>query len=509
MATKKAAPAKGAKAKTTGPKPGEFPGKIVDIDVSSEMSESFLEYAYSVIYSRALPDARDGLKPVHRRILHQMADMGLRPDRGHVKSARVVGEVMGKLHPHGDSAIYDALVRMAQSFSMQLPLIDGHGNFGSLDAGPAAMRYTEARLAAAAMTMVAESDENTVDFGPNYDGQLQEPLVLPAAFPNLLVNGSSGIAVGMATNMAPHNLGEVIAATKFLIDNPKATLNQLMKHIPGPDFPTGGELVGLDGVREAYATGKGSFKVRATVEISKVTSRKMGIVIKELPFNVGPEKVVERIADLAKAKKIQGISDIVDLTDGQTGTNVVIELKNGFEPEAVLEQLYKLTPMEDGFAINAVALVKGRPQTLGLKELLQVFIDHRIEVVRRRSEFRKAKAEDRLSLVDGLLKAIIDIDKVIKIIRGSDDASAAKEALIKGFKLNEEQATYILDMPLRRLTKMSKLELETESKELKATIAALTTLLKSEEAMRKQVSDELTEVSKAYAVPRRTRIGKE
>jgi DNA gyrase subunit A len=473
------------------------------------MSESFLEYAYSVIYSRALPDARDGLKPVHRRILHQMSDMGLRPERGHVKSARVVGEVMGKLHPHGDSAIYDALVRMAQNFSMQLPLIDGHGNFGSLDAGPAAMRYTEARLAAAAMSMVAEADENTVDFGPNYDGQLAEPLVLPAAFPNLLVNGGSGIAVGMATNMAPHNLGEVIAATKFLIENPKATLNQLMKHMPAPDFPTGGEIVGLEGVREAYATGKGSFKVRASVEISKVTSRKMGIIIKELPFNIGPEKVVERIADLVKAKKIQGISDIIDLTDGQTGTNVVIELKNGFEPEDVLEKLFKLTPMEDAFAINAVALVKGKPQTLGLKELLQVFIDHRIEVVRRRSEFRKAKAEDRLSLVDGLLKAIIDIDKVIKIIRGSDDASAAKEKLIKDFKLNDEQATYILDMPLRRLTKMSKLELETESKELKATIAALTKLLKDENAIRVQVSDELTAVAKSYSVPRRTRIGKE
>jgi DNA gyrase/topoisomerase IV subunit A len=438
-----------------------------------------------------------------------MSDMGLRPERGHVKSARVVGEVMGKLHPHGDSAIYDALVRMAQNFSMQLPLIDGHGNFGSLDAGPAAMRYTEARLAAAAMSMVAEADENTVDFGPNYDGQLAEPLVLPAAFPNLLVNGGSGIAVGMATNMAPHNLGEVIAATKFLIENPKATLNQLMKHMPAPDFPTGGEIVGLEGVREAYATGKGSFKVRASVEISKVTSRKMGIVIKELPFNIGPEKVVERIADLVKAKKIQGISDIIDLTDGQTGTNVVIELKNGFEPEDVLEKLFKLTPMEDAFAINAVALVKGKPQTLGLKELLQVFIDHRIEVVRRRSEFRKAKAEDRLSLVDGLLKAIIDIDKVIKIIRGSDDASAAKEKLIKDFKLNDEQATYILDMPLRRLTKMSKLELETESKELKATIAALTKLLKDENAIRVQVSDELTAVAKSYSVPRRTRIGAE
>ena len=509
MATAKTPAKSAAKGKKViGPKPGEFPGKIVDIDVSTEMSESFLEYAYSVIYSRALPDARDGLKPVHRRILHQMADMGLRPERGHVKSARVVGEVMGKLHPHGDGAIYDALVRMAQSFSMGLPLIDGHGNFGSLDAGPAAMRYTEARLATAAMAMVAEADEDTVDFGPNYDGQILEPLVLPAAYPNLLVNGGSGIAVGMATNMAPHNLGEVIAATKHLIDNPKATINQLMKFVPGPDFPTGGELVGLEGVREAYATGKGSFKVRATVEINKVTSRKMGIVIKELPFTIGPEKVVERIADLVKAKKIQGISDIIDLSDGQTGTNVVIELKNGFEPENVLDQLFKLTPMEDAFSINAVALVKGKPQTLGLKELLQVFIEHRIEVVRRRSEFRKAKAQSRLTLVDGLLKAIIDIDKVIKIIRSSDDASTAKESLIKGFKLNDEQATYILDMPLRRLTKMSKLELESEQKELAKTIAALVALLKSEENIKKQVSDELTAVGKSFAIPRRTRIGK-
>ena len=506
MAAKTTDKGKGAK-KNAGPKPGEFPGKIVDIDVSSEMSESFLEYAYSVIYSRALPDARDGLKPVHRRILHQMSEMGLRPEKGHVKSARVVGEVMGKLHPHGDGAIYDALVRMAQSFSMQLPLIDGHGNFGSLDAGPAAMRYTEARLAPAALAMVAESDENTVDFGPNYDGQIAEPQVLPASYPNLLVNGSSGIAVGMATNMAPHNLGEVIAATKHLIENPKATLNQLMKYCPGPDFPTGGELVGLDGVREAYATGKGSFKVRATVEIGKVTSRKQGIIIKELPFNIGPEKVVERIAAMVKAKKIQGISDIVDLTDGQTGTNVVIELKNGFEPEEVLEKLYALTPMEDAFSINAVALVRGKPQTLGLKELLQVFIDHRIEVVRRRSQFRMEKAQSRLNLVDGLLKAILDIDKVIKIIRGSDDASAAKDALIKQFKLSDEQATYILDMPLRRLTKMSKIELENEQKDLKKTIADLKELLKSEENIKKKISEELTAVQKSFATPRRTRIG--
>jgi DNA gyrase/topoisomerase IV subunit A len=390
---------------------------------------------------------------------------------------------------------------------MGLPLIDGHGNFGSLDAGPAAMRYTEARLAAAAMAMVAEADEDTVDFGPNYDGQLSEPIVLPAAYPNLLVNGGSGIAVGMATNMAPHNLGEVIAATKHLIENPTATVKQLMKFVPGPDFPTGGEIVGLEGVREAYATGKGSFKVRATVEIEKVTSRKMGIIIKELPYTIGPEKVVERIAALVKNKKIQGISDIIDLTDGQTGTNVVIELKNGFEPEEVLEKLYALTPMEDAFAINAVALVKGKPQTLGLKELLKVFIDHRIEVIRRRSEFRKAKATSRLGLVDGLIKAIIDIDKVIKIIRASDDAAQAKDKLIKDFKLNEEQATYILDMPLRRLTKMSKIELETEQKELKTVIAELTKLLKSEDAIKAQVSLELTAVGKAFAAPRRTRIG--
>jgi len=496
----------GSKKKVVGPKPGEFPGKIVDVDVSSEMSDSFLEYAYSVIYSRALPDARDGLKPVHRRILHQMSEMGLRPDKGHVKSARVVGEVMGKLHPHGDGAIYDALVRMAQNFSMRLPLVDGHGNFGSLDAGPAAMRYTEARLASSALLMVEETDENTVDFGANYDGQILEPLVLPAAFPNLLVNGATGIAVGMATNMAPHNLGEVIAAAKHLIENPNATLKQLMKFVPAPDFPTGGTIIGREGILEAYQTGKGAFKVRAKVETGKVTTRKQGITITELPFNIGPEKVVERISDLVKAKKIQGISDIVDLTDGQSGTRVVIELKNGFEPDQVLENLFKLTPLEDAFSNNAVALVNGKPKTLGLKELLQVFVDHRIEVVTRRSNFRKDKAAARLNLVDGLLKAIIDIDKVVKIVRGSDDANEAKAALIKSFKLTDEQATYILDMPLRRLTKMSKIELETEQKELKSTISKLTALLKSDEALRKQVADELTEVEAKYATPRRTLI---
>ena len=336
--------------------------------------------------------------------------------------------------------------------------------------------------------------------------QLAEPLVLPSAFPNLLVNGATGIAVGMATNMAPHNLSEVVAATKYLIENPKATIKQLMKFVPGPDFPTGGEIVETSGITEAYQSGKGAFKIRATVEIGKVSSRKQGIIVKELPFNVGPEKIVEKIAEVVKAKKIQGISDIVDLSDGKTGTNVVIELKNGYEPDEVLEKLYKLTPMEQQFSINAVALVAGKPQQLGLKELLQVFIDHRIEVVRRRSIFRKDKAEARLLLVDGLLKAIIDIDKVIKIIRGSEDATAAKDALIKNFKLKEEQAVYILDMPLRRLTKMSKLELETEQKELKKAIAELTALLKSEDAIKAKVSEEVSEIGKNFGTARLTKI---
>ncbi len=492
--------------KVVAPKAGENPGRIIDIDVGSEMSESFLEYAYSVIYSRALPDARDGLKPVQRRILHQMNEMGLRPDKGHVKCARVVGDVMGKLHPHGDGAIYDAMVRMAQSFSMRLPLIDGHGNFGSLDSGPAAMRYTESRLAHSAMMMVDESDEDTVNFGANYDGQILEPQVLPAAFPNLLVNGATGIAVGMATNMAPHNLGEVIAAAKLLMENPKATLKQLMKLVPAPDFPTGGYLVATEGLADAYAKGRGSFKVRATAVIEKITSRKQGIVITELPYNIGPEKIVEKIADLVKSKKVLGISDIVDLSDGQSGTKVVVEIKNGYEPVEVLENLYRLTPMEDAFSVNAVALVNGKPLTLGLKDLLQVFIDHRIEVVKRRSIFRKAKAQNRLNLVDGLLKAIVDIDKVIKLIRASEDATVAKAGLIKTFKLSDEQATYILDMPLRRLTKMSKIELENEAKELKATISTLTAILKTEESIKAKVSEELSEIEKKYASPRRTRL---
>src|SRR3954466_15408453 len=334
-----------ARRSTPTPVPDDFEERIVDVDVGEEMRTSFLEYAYSVIYSRALPDARDGLKPVQRRILYTMADMGLRPDRGHVKSARVVGEVMGRLHPHGDGAIYDALVRMVQPWAMRLPLIDGHGNFGSPDDPPAAMRYSECRMARAAMPMTDGIDEDTVDFKPNYDSRELEPVVLPAAFPNLLVNGASGIAVGMATNLAPHNLVEVVQALRHLVKHPDATLDDLMRFIPGPDLPTGGKIIGLDGIRDAYETGRGTFRMRASARIENVTPRRRGIVVTELPYNVGPERVIERIKQRVQGKKPQGSADVIGLTDGEKGMQLVIEVKNGFHAKAILEQLYRQTPM--------------------------------------------------------------------------------------------------------------------------------------------------------------------
>ncbi|WP_328978649.1 DNA topoisomerase IV subunit A [Streptomyces canus] len=490
----------------TPPPDDSYEERILDIDVVDEMKGSYLEYAYSVIYSRALPDARDGLKPVHRRIVYQMNEMGLRPDRGYVKCARVVGEVMGKLHPHGDASIYDALVRMAQPFSMSVPLVDGHGNFGSLgnDDPPAAMRYTECRAAEAASLMTESIDEDTVDFAPNYDGQEQEPGALPAAFPNLLVNGSSGIAVGMATNMAPHNLAEVIAAARHLIRYPNADLDALMRHVPGPDLPTGGRIVGLSGIRDAYETGRGTFKIRATVSVETVTARRKGLVVTELPFTVGPEKVIAKIKDLVGSKKLQGIADVKDLTDRAHGLRLVIEIKNGFVPEAVLEQLYKLTPMEESFGVNNVALVDGQPLTLGLKELLEVYLDHRFEVVRRRSEFRRTKRRDRLHLVEGLLTALVDIDEVIRIIRSSDNSAQAKERLIERFSLSEIQTQYILDTPLRRLTRFDRIELESEKDRLNAEIAELTRILESDAELRKLVSAELAAVAKKYGTERRT-----
>ncbi|WP_424622828.1 DNA gyrase/topoisomerase IV subunit A [Actinomyces bouchesdurhonensis] len=477
---------------------------ISEIDVSAEMRGSFLEYAVSVIYARALPDARDGLKPVQRRILFQMDQMGLRPDKGHVKSQRVVGEVMGKLHPHGDSAIYEALVRLAQPFNLRVPLVDGHGNFGSLDDGPAAARYTEARMAPAALDLVTGLDEDTVDFVPNYDNQFMQPDVLPAAFPQLLVNGASGIAVGMATNIAPHNLTETIAGAIHLLDHPSAAVADLMRYIPGPDLPEGGVIVGLDGIKEAYESGRGAFKTRAKVTIERVTARKMGIIVTQLPYMVGPEKVIEKIKENANAGRLKGISSVQNLTDRIHGLRLVIEVKNGFNPEAVLQQLYQRTPLEDSFSINAVALVDGQPRTLGLKEMLQVFLDHRIDVTTRRSRFRLAKCEDRLHLVEGLLIAILDIDDVIAIIRSSDDAEIARERLMTAFDLSEAQANYILELRLRRLTKFSRIELETERDELAAKIASLRKILEDPELLRALVKKELREVSDRLGTPRRT-----
>ncbi|NMN02248.1 DNA gyrase/topoisomerase IV subunit A [Bifidobacterium panos] len=477
---------------------------IVETPLNEEMSKSFLEYAYSVIYARALPDARDGMKPVQRRIVYQMGEMNLTPERPYMKSARVVGEVMGKLHPHGDSAIYEAMVRLAQPFAMRLPLVDGHGNFGSLDDGPAASRYTEARLAPAALGMNADIDENTVDFTPNYDNKLKEPTVLPAAIPNLLVNGGSGIAVGMATNLATHNLGEVVNAAKHLMSNPDASLEELMHYVPGPDWPTGGMIIGREGIREAYETGRGTLTTRATTHVEHVTARKQAIVVTELPYMVGPEKVLERISDGVKNRKLEGISGAIDLSDRHNGTRLVIELKTGFDPHAVLAQLLKHTPLQDNFAINNVALVNGRPHTMGLKEMLKVWIDHRRVVIRRRSEYRRTKAMERLHLVDGLLLAMVDIDEVIQVIRSSDDADAAKSRLMAVFDLDDIQAQYILDLRLRRLTRMSRIELESERDELNKRIEELERILASAAELDRVVVDEMDKAVAEYGSPRRT-----
>ena len=489
-------------ASTQAPPPTD--GEIVDLDLSTEMRTSFLEYAYSVIYARALPDARDGLKPVQRRILFQMDRMGLSPDRPHVKSSRVVGDVMGRLHPHGDTAIYEALVRLAQPFTMRLPLIDGHGNFGSLDDGPAAPRYTEARLAASALALTADLDEDTVDFAPNYDYTLTEPEVLPAAFPNLLVNGAAGIAVGMATNMPPHNLVEVVAAARHLLTHPEASLEELMAFVPGPDLPAGGMIVGLDGIREAYRVGRGKFLTRATAHVESVSPRRKGIVVTELPYMVGPEKIIARIKEAVGSKKLQGITDVADLTDRRHGTRLVISVKNGYNPEAVLAQLYKHTPLEDSFGINNVSLVDGQPHTLGLRKLLEVFVRHRLTVVTRRTRFRLGKRRERAHLVDGLLIAILDIDEVIAVIRSSDDAATARSRLMQVFDLTEPQASYILELQLRRLTKFSVIELEKERDELAREIEALEAILADDVLLRRVVSRELAAVAEQFGTSRRT-----
>ncbi|WP_433273474.1 DNA topoisomerase (ATP-hydrolyzing) [Actinosynnema sp. CS-041913] len=424
-----------------------------------------------------------------------------------VVAGQVVHNCMGKYHPHGDTAIYDAMVRLAQDFSLNTPLVDGHGNFGSPDDGPAASRYTEARMSPAAMLLVGELDEETVDFRPNYDGSLQEPSVLPAAFPNLLVNGTSGIAVGMATNMIPHNLAEVVAAARWLVTHPDASLDKLMEFIPGPDLPTGGVLLGLDEVRKAYETGRGVVRMRAKVETGPLEGSRgrQAITVTELPYGVGPEKIIEKITDeVTKSKRLTGIADVKDLTDRENGTRVVIECKVGVNPQALLADLYRLTPMEQSFGINNLVLVEGQPRTLGLKALLEVFLAHRYEVVTRRTRYRRRKREDRLHLVEGLLKALLDIDKVIKLIRGSENAQAAKEGLMKTFKLSEVQATYILDTPLRRLTRYDAIELEAEQERLRDEIAELSKILDDERELKKVVSGELAKVAKDLQYERRT-----
>jgi DNA gyrase subunit A len=490
------------------PAPVDLPPieQILDTDVVNELEASFLEYSMSVIVARALPDVRDGLKPVHRRVLYSLFEQGIRPATPHKKCARVVGDVMGKYHPHGDSSIYEALVRMAQPWSMQLLLVDGHGNFGSPDDGPAAMRYTECRMSPASFSMVEELDEETVEFVPNYDQTETEPEVLPARIPNLLVNGSTGIAVGMATNMAPHNLREVVAGLQALLADPKLGIDDFMSHVPGPDFPTGGLVIGGAGVRDAYTTGRGQFRIRARTTIENTSARRRGIVVTELPYSVGPEKVIAKIKELTNQKRLTGVADVKDLTDRKTGLRLVIECKTGFEPEAVLADLFRLTPLEESFSVNNVALVRGEPRTLGVLDLAREFLAHRLDVVRRRSEYRKARAEARAHIVEGLVLALASIDEVVALLKASKDTETARARLMKTFDLSEIQANAILEMTLRRLTSLEVTKLRTELKELKSLIAELSKLLSSEKLMRKVVGDELVEVAATYGSDRRSQL---
>ena len=487
----------------------EFPTyarEVIDVPVAEELSESFLAYSLSVITSRAIPDVRDGLKPVQRRILWSMLQMGIRPDTPYRKSARIVGDTMGQYHPHGDTAIYDTLARMAQDFARMIPFIDPQGNFGSLDDPPAAARYTECRMSYAAMDMVRELDEGTVDFRPTYTGEADEPTVLPAALPNLLVNGTSGIAVGMATNMAPHNLREIEAAVKLVMTRrrPKPTIDELMAELPGPDFPSGGIVVD-DGLRQAYETGRGSFRIRARAHVEQVTRGRQAIVVTELPYLVGPERVMAKLKELVGAGRLAGVSGFANLTD-MHGLRAQIDVKPGANPQAVLQELYRYTPLEETFRVNNVVLVDGVPTTLGVYDLCRHYIDHRLEVIVRRTEHRIAVAADRLHILEGLLVALDAIDEVVGIIRSSQDAAEARERLIERFELSIIQATHILDMQLRRLTALAKLDLEEEAAAKRADIAEYRKILKSEPRRRKIVLSELSEIVESYGTERRSEI---
>ncbi len=480
--------------------------RVLDTNINDEMKSSFIDYAMSIIVSRALPDVRDGLKPVHRRILYAMSEIGLSADKPHKKCARIVGEVLGKYHPHGDSAVYDALVRLAQSFSSRYPLIDGHGNFGSLDDNPAAMRYTEARLSKISGEVLADLESETVDFQDNFDGSLQEPKVLPAKLPILLLNGSSGIAVGMATNIPPHNASEVIDGLIHLIDNPEAEIRDLMRFIKGPDFPSGGIIMGTKGIEDAFTTGRGSVPVRAVAEIEEITSGKgtkaQAIVITQLPYLVGPEALIEKIADLVKSEKLTGIADLND-ESGRDGTRVVVKVKRDANPEVVLNNLYKFTQLQQNFPVNTLALVRGKPRLLNLKAILSHFIEHRVEVITRKARFDLRKASDRLHIVVGLLKALNSLDQIIKLIKESNSTEEARNAIIENCELSEKQADAILEMQLRRLTGLEHDKLSKEQNQLNERISELEQLLASRPLILENIKRDLTEFRQKFTKDRR------
>ncbi|AKN33144.1 DNA gyrase subunit A [Clostridium carboxidivorans P7] len=482
-------------------------GKILPVDISHEMKKCYIDYAMSVIVGRALPDVRDGLKPVHRRILYSMHELGLTPDKGYRKCARIVGDVLGKYHPHGDTAVYDALVRLAQDFSIRYTLVNGHGNFGSVDGdSAAAMRYTEAKMNKITLEMLRDINKNTVDFVPNFDGEEQEPSVIPARFPNLLVNGSAGIAVGMATNIPPHNLTEVINGISMLIDNPEVTITELMTEIKGPDFPTAGIILGKLGIRDAYETGRGKVIVRAKTDIEEEKGRHR-IIVTEIPYQVNKAKLIESIADLVKDKKIEGISDIRDESDRE-GMRIVIELKRDANPNVILNQLYKHTKMQDTFGIIMLALVNNKPEVLNLKQILVHYLEFQKEVIRRRTKFDLDKALARAHILEGLRIALDHIDEVINLIRSSKNGEEAKNGLMNSFNLSEKQAQAILDMRLQRLTGLEREKIENEYKELENTIAYLKDVLAKEELVLKIIKEELTEIKNKYGDDRRTEIQK-
>lgn len=484
----------------------DMPGRITDVNLTGLMKNSFLDYAMSVIVARALPDVRDGLKPVQRRILYGMNELGVTPDKPYKKSARIVGDVMGKFHPHGDSSIYEGLVRMAQDFSYRYMLVDGHGNFGSVDGdGAAAMRYTEARMSKIAVEMLRDINKNTVDFQDNYDGSEKEPTVLPDRFPNLLVNGASGIAVGMATNIPTHNLGEVIDAIHLLMQNPDATTEELMKVLPGPDFPTGGVVMGKSGIRKAYETGRGTIIVRAKVDIEEAKNGRQRIVVHEIPYMVNKARLIERIAELAREKEIEGITDINDETDRE-GMRIVIDVRRDASAEVILNNLYKMTLMQTTFNFNMLAIVNGAPKVLSLKQILQHYLEHQINVVRRRTEFDLKKAQSRDHIVQGLLIALDHIDEIIKIIREAQTSEIAKEQLIDRYMLDDRQAQAILDMRLVRLTGLEREKIENEHQKLTEAIADYQDILAHEERINQIIYDELLEIQRKFGDPRRTEL---